>query len=331
MGLSSQLYAQTASPGTVSFTGDRYGARFRDFQPEGNGEIYTGKNNLDIEENRSGSFVFPYDNVPGTIPVNITYTPNNATLRACVFLEGGSGSNCLSDDELVPAGSYNAMQLNVSNLMGASATLQFNNVSINGIPLGNFQPAVGTQQNYIINGIDPGAGFTLTGDIVLTGTNHIGDANRVELTFGVGEEEQDVRCGNKNQNMLICYYGVTQCVSEKIAQRYLKLGATLGGCGTGRARIGVAESDKLPLQLALKAFPNPVQDAMTLEVLAPSAGPATFEVLDLTGRTRQSRSENLVEGLNEVGFRLGTLPTGMYLIRAVDALNRQGVVKVSKE
>ncbi len=57
----------------------------------------------------------------------------------------------------------------------------------------------------------------------------------------------------------------------------------------------------------------------------------TFEVLDLQGVARQTQTKYLQEGLNKVQFRLGTLPTGVYLIRAVDALNRQGVVKVSKE
>ncbi len=148
----------------------------------------------------------------------------------------------------------------------------------------------------------------------------------VQVTVNV----QDVRCGNKDQNVTICYYGVTQCVSEKIARRYLSLGATIGGCGSGAARVGVEEVTA-PLKLSLKAYPNPVQDAVTVEVTAPRAGAATFEVFDLQGRTKQSRRENLLEGLNQVEFRLGGLPSGMYLIRAVDALNRQGVVKVSKE
>ncbi|WP_373511948.1 choice-of-anchor Q domain-containing protein, partial [Persicitalea sp.] len=162
----------------------------------------------------------------------------------------------------------------------------------------------------------------------VTATDAIGCVSEPkEVTVTV----QDVRCGNKNQNVTICYYGVTQCVSEKIAERYLKLGATLGGCGTGNARIGAEETTDAPFTLSLKAFPNPVQDAMTLEVMAPNAGAATFEVLDLTGRPRQSRTENLVEGLNQVEFRLGTLPTGMYFIKAVDALGRKGAIKVSKE
>ncbi len=149
-----------------------------------------------------------------------------------------------------------------------------------------------------------------------------------EVTVNV----QDVRCGNKLNKVEICYYGVTQCVSNKIAKRYLRLGATIGGCGTNNAaRLGVPESSELPLQLSLKAYPNPVQDAVTVEVLSPSAGQGTFEVLDVSGRVMKSRKQNLIEGLNEVQFRLGSLPTGIYLIRGVDALNHQGVVRVKKE
>ena len=142
---------------------------------------------------------------------------------------------------------------------------------------------------------------------------------------------QDVRCGNKNQNVTICYYGVTQCVSEKIATRYLKLGAMLGGCGSSASRIGVQETTDAPLTLSLKAYPNPVQDAVTVQVLSPAAGRGTFKVLDMNGVTRQTRTEHLSEGLNQVGLRLGTLPTGVYLIHCADAVGRQATVRVSKE
>jgi hypothetical protein len=182
---------------------------------------------------------------------------------------------------------------------------------------------------------DNNAGSTATVSVcpqtTRTYTVTVTDGNGCQATGQTTVNVQDVRCGNRNQNVTICYYGVTQCVSEKIAARYLKLGATIGGCGTGNARIGVEENSELPLSLSLKAYPNPVQDAVMVEVLAPNAGQGTFEVLDLTGRVRKSRTENLVEGLNEVEFRLGGLPTGIYFIKAMDMQNRQSVVRVSKE
>ena len=162
------------------------------------------------------------------------------------------------------------------------------------------------------------------------------DGNGCVGSRDVTIEVQDVNCGNRQQNTTICYYGVTQCVPEKIAKRYLRLGATLGSCGSSAARIGVAEAGEVPsgdasLQLSLKAYPNPVRDAVTVKVLSPAAGRGTFEVLDMTGRARQTRTKYLQEGRNEVEFRLGSLPSGVYLIRAVDALNREGTVRVSKQ
>ncbi|WP_373516042.1 reprolysin-like metallopeptidase, partial [Persicitalea sp.] len=141
----------------------------------------------------------------------------------------------------------------------------------------------------------------------------------------------DNSCGPKGQNVKICYYGVEQCVSQKIADRYMKLGATMGGCNSGSkaARLGVGETGELTL--SLKAFPNPVQDAVTLEVLAPEAGETTFSVVDLQGKALQQRTETLNAGLNEVELRLGRLSSGIYLIRAVDASNRQATVRVRKE
>ncbi len=143
---------------------------------------------------------------------------------------------------------------------------------------------------------------------------------------------KDVRCGNRNQNVTICYYGVTQCVSEKIAARYVKLGATIGGCGTGNARIGVEETGlEAPFALSVKGYPNPTQGGLTVEVMSRISGPAQMQVLDLTGRAVQQRVEQLLEGRNEVKFDLTAQPTGTYLIRAVDGQNRQGVVRVSKQ
>ncbi len=139
----------------------------------------------------------------------------------------------------------------------------------------------------------------------------------------------DVRCGAGGVKM--CYQGREVCVAPYLVPTYQRYGATLGACGTASTRIGVQESAELPFQLSLKAYPNPAQDAVTVEVLSPTTGPATLDVVDMTGRTRQSRRESLVEGRNEVELRLGTLPTGLYLIRLRDAAGRQATVRVSKE
>jgi predicted extracellular nuclease len=165
-----------------------------------------------------------------------------------------------------------------------------------------------------------------------TYTVTVTDENGCQATAQVTVTVQDVRCGNKNQNVQICYYGVTQCVSEKVARNYLRIGATLGACNAGNTRISYEpQTSEISLQLTLKAYPNPVQDAVKVEVLNPVVGEATFQVLDMAGRTLQTRKEVLIEGPKEVEFSLGTLPSGIYLIRAVDALGKQGVVRINKQ
>ncbi len=125
---------------------------------------------------------------------------------------------------------------------------------------------------------------------------------------------------------------MTQCVSEKIAKRYLRLGATMGACGSGGvARIGYETPGSEGLGLSVAAFPNPAIDALTLRVLAPQAGAARVEVLDLSGRAVQRRAEELAAGDNEVKLRLGGLPGGLYLIHVQDGQGRHAAVRVSKQ
>ncbi|GHB57833.1 SBBP repeat-containing protein [Persicitalea jodogahamensis] len=271
----------------------------------------------------------------------------------------GTGSNTItstSDNPYVlspaPAGTYTVTALTDAN--GCAGTSLAGSVTVTVNPLPIVTP--GPDQSVILgfgsnctdisamatgaaplsyswdNGAGTGATVNVCPETTTTFEVTVTDGNScTSLPAQVTVSVQDLRCGNRQQNVTICYYGVTQCVSEKIAKRYLKLGATIGGCGSSAGRIGVEESSELPLQLSLKAYPNPVLDAVTVEVLSRMAGSATFEVLDVTGRSWQTRTEPLVEGLNELNFRMGSLPTGIYLIKAVDEMNQQSTVRVSKE
>lgn len=159
------------------------------------------------------------------------------------------------------------------------------------------------------------------------------DANGCTATTSGSVTVQDVRCGNKNQNVQIGYYGVSQCVSEKIAQRYLKLGATLGGCNSNvPTRIGYElEAAESALSLRVKAYPNPTRGMVNVEVYSVVAGAAQFAVLDLAGRAVQQKTQELSTGVNEVLFDLSGRTPGTYLIRCVDAGSRQAVVRVNKQ
>ena len=119
----------------------------------------------------------------------------------------------------------------------------------------------------------------------------------------------------------------TQAGSPQVTYAYNWLAV----CGSSTARLGIGEPTESSLQLSLKAYPNPVTDAVTIEALAPISGNATFEVIDLTGLARQTHNEHLTEGINQIEFRLSKLPAGNYLIRCRDSLGHQATVRVNRQ
>lgn len=83
------------------------------------------------------------------------------------------------------------------------------------------------------------------------------------------------RCGADGQNRVIYYYGTTQCVSEKAAKNYRRIGATPGSCPAGNLRLSYEPVGSTP-KLSLQTFPNPVQDVVMLEVPASIIPPCCF-------------------------------------------------------
>ena len=103
------------------------------------------------------------------------------------------------------------------------------------------------------------------------------------------------------------------------------------GTKNRNAPNGLEEAEVNEFEMTVKAFPNPVRDVTTVEILSNKVVSTKLEVLDMSGRTMRSQTEQLVVGKNEVKIRLSTLPTGIYLIRCQDTLNRQSITRVSKE
>ncbi len=165
---------------------------------------------------------------------------------------------------------------------------------------------------------------------IVTATSPAGCAGTATLLIKV----INVRCGNNNSGISMCYQGNTVCVAPYLVPTYQRYGATLGACGDPNLRISyepqVAASDA-PLALSVKAYPNPTSGMFSVEMHSPVEGSAQFDVLDAAGRPVQQRMIELTEGLNQTNFDLKVQPTGNYLIRCRDSLGRQAVVRVSKQ
>jgi hypothetical protein len=64
-------------------------------------------------------------------------------------------------------------------------------------------------------------------------------------------------------------------------------------------------------------FPNPIQSdgILKIKINAKHAGKITLSLNDITGRQIMSQRQLLNDGENEIDFPIGTLSTGLYLLR----------------
>jgi len=100
-----------------------------------------------------------------------------------------------------------------------------------------------------------------------------------------------------------------------------------GDCnGFGEIRIGVEDymtstSDAHDLAQVLQAYPNPATDYTFLKMKSTYAGPATAELIDVTGRRLQSQAISLTKGYQELKYDLDVPVSGQYIIRIVTPLS----------
>ena len=74
--------------------------------------------------------------------------------------------------------------------------------------------------------------------------------------------------------------------------------------------------DELVADHSFKAYPNPVQDMVYLDINATNPQNASIQVFDATGRVVLYNESHLTAGKNKVGLNLEQLQSGIYLISA---------------
>jgi hypothetical protein len=100
-------------------------------------------------------------------------------------------------------------------------------------------------------------------------------------------------------------------------------------CAVVGITVGVEEMEAIPNN-GLKVYPNPMNEAETIELTAAASAPLRIDVLDVTGRVVQ----NLFTGIAQPGqFRMewntASLSQGMYVVRTIlgDSVGVQTCVK----
>lgn len=148
--------------------------RYKSLASGGDKEIYLGKPDLGIAGNRvqadakwvsSNDITFAFDGA-NTLSTNVVAGANKYALSYT----------------LIPGCDWNYMQIMVSS-RATSGSVSLEDVILNGTALGSFSGA--GWNNWMVTGIDLSSGFTLTGKLVLTGTQpSSAELNKVEIGVG---------------------------------------------------------------------------------------------------------------------------------------------------
>jgi hypothetical protein len=175
-------------------TPDYFSARYRSFEnPNGQGEIYLGYDDLGIGNNRTEAQVNNWGYGTQVNTITFSYLPGQDKLTTTVVspvsgtttLDFNNLSSRFADPNILS--NLNYMQFTVA-ARDSGVSVDFNDVYLNGESLGNFSAPSGstTYLDWYLLG-DFSQGFTLTGDIVLnevTGTFSNGEASKVQVNVG---------------------------------------------------------------------------------------------------------------------------------------------------
>ena len=129
----------------------------------------------------------------------------------------------------------------------------------------------------------------------VTATNQYGCVNTASVLITV----VDVRCGNKNDKVIMCHKtgsssnpSVEICISPNAVANHLSKGDNLGHCpiNTGKTISqqyvdGEVKKIELPKELTVKASPNPTSNFFTLTITSNDVKTdASVRVMDAVGR-----------------------------------------------
>lgn len=68
---------------------------------------------------------------------------------------------------------------------------------------------------------------------------------------------------------------------------------------------------------SVKIHPNPAQEELIVSVLLTKKGEVPIRILDLQGKLHQQHMLDGIAGRNEKVLRIGSLPTGMYIVEVI--------------
>ena len=154
------------------------GVRLKSFNNGPGGEIYLGKPDLGIGANRVEIDFYPTGQWQPSNHVKFEYTPTGTNnLKVTV----DANNQYILMYNLGDANILNYLKIDVVGRQ-VGTTVDFNNVTLNSNALGNFS---GTGwQTWQVKELDFTSGFTVEGDLLLSGTQPGGETNKLQLSVG---------------------------------------------------------------------------------------------------------------------------------------------------
>jgi D-alanyl-D-alanine carboxypeptidase len=164
-------------------------------------------------------------------------------------------------------------------------------------------------------------------------TNYHG-AKLYEVAKALYEALPNFLCGNENRKedkILLCSKGKSQCIARPAADGFIKKGAYLGSCEAGDIKKEPIKKDKAisikdnplleDLKYGLTASPNPFKNATELSFVAEQSGTAILRVFDQNGKLVKTLfSGEVIKGVvKKVSLSGSGLSSGIYYSQLVTA------------
>jgi hypothetical protein len=160
-----------------------------------------------------------------------------------------------------------------------------------------------------------------------TYTVTVTDAKGCQAAASIMINVVNVRCGNKNKNIIVCHSGNSLCVPYGDVQDHLNHGDDLGNCNVTASRsvnTNTAAVPAEPVEEGTIVYPNPVANTLTIKVSRLRAG-AIVKVYNANGAVVLSgRLTNTTQNLP-----VQTLAAAMYYVQVINGsdITTQKIIK----
>ena len=163
-----------------------------------------------------------------------------------------------------------------------------------------------------------------------TYTVTITDDNGCSTTDDVTVDVEDVRCGRRNNKVLMCRpNGSTRCISVGQVSSKLNKGWTVGSCNTSNSANNRASNKSIFTLKEVNIYPTVFENQINIDLQGQNNSYLEVFVHDLQGRILISESEQILQNeySKTISLNVAQLESGYYIMSII---NQNGILKTQK-